>query len=150
MVVLAFPYDGHLVAAVRALPGRRFDWDRREWSAPADDWVALKLREILRGYPELTSSPEVDEWLAGAEDRWVGHVRTTRYDGRGWWSLHTLFGTPPAELRTGAVTDGERLLVPMTSRAALTLQDLPAARFSPGAIRCLECVERGETPPRPG
>ena len=46
-VVLAFPYDGHLVAAVRTLPGRRFDWDRREWIAPADDWVALKLREIL-------------------------------------------------------------------------------------------------------
>jgi SWI/SNF-related matrix-associated actin-dependent regulator of chromatin subfamily A-like protein 1 len=27
-VVMAFPYDGHLVAAVRTLPGRRFDWDR--------------------------------------------------------------------------------------------------------------------------
>ena len=47
-VVLAFPYDGHLVAAVRTLPGRRFDWDRREWSAPADGWVAAKLAEILR------------------------------------------------------------------------------------------------------
>src|SRR6201996_9345058 len=82
-VVLAFPYDGHLVAAVRTLPGRRFDWDSREWSAPADDWVAIKLREILPRYPELTTSPQFDAWLKAAAERWVGHVRTTRYDGRG-------------------------------------------------------------------
>ncbi len=40
-VVLTFPYDAHLVAAVRTLPGRKFDWDRREWSAPADGWVLV-------------------------------------------------------------------------------------------------------------
>ena len=92
-VVLAFPYDGHLVAAVRTLPGRRFDWDRREWSAPADGWVAAKLAEILKHRPELTPhATEFDDWLAGAEQRWVGHVRTTRYDGRGWFALDTLAG----------------------------------------------------------
>ena len=37
-VVLQFPYDGYLVAAVRTIPGRQFDWDTREWRAPADDW----------------------------------------------------------------------------------------------------------------
>src|ERR1700729_2078787 len=94
-VVLPFPYDGHLVAAVRTLPGRRFDWDLREWSAPADGWVAAKLTEILRFRPELTRSPEFDEWLANAEQYWVGHVRTARYDGRGWFALDTLAGTPP-------------------------------------------------------
>lgn len=147
-VVLAFPYDGHLVAAVRTLPGRSFDWDRREWSAPADDWVALKLREILDHYPELSTTAEVDEWLRGAAQRWVGHVRTTRYDGRGWWSLHTLFGKPPeALLATGAITDGERTLVPLTRPAAQQLEELRSARFSPGAVRCLEAIDRGEDPP---
>src|SRR5580658_803504 len=68
-VVLAFPYDGNLVAAVRTLPGRRFDWDRREWSAPADGWVAAKLTEILRGRPELIRTSEFDEWLAATERR---------------------------------------------------------------------------------
>jgi SWI/SNF-related matrix-associated actin-dependent regulator 1 of chromatin subfamily A len=29
VVVLAFPYDPHVVALVRRIPGRRFDWDRR-------------------------------------------------------------------------------------------------------------------------
>ncbi len=147
-VVLAFPYDGHLVAAVRTLPGRMFDWDRREWSAPADDWVALKLREILRHYPELTTSAELDEWLRGADDRWVGNVRTARHDGRGWWALHTLLGRAPAALTAaGAVEHEGRTLVPLTAAAAAALQELQSARFNPAAIRCLELVERGEPVP---
>jgi hypothetical protein len=146
-VVLAFPYDGHLVAAVRTLPGRTFDWDSREWSAPADDWVAIKLREILPHYPELTTSPQFDAWLKGAADRWVGYVRTARYDGRGWWALHTLFGKPPqALLATGAVEDEDRTLIPLTRSAAAELEELSSARFSPAAIRCLELVSRGVTP----
>ena len=115
-VVLAFPYDGHLVAAVRTLPGRRFDWDRREWSAPADGWVAAKLAEILKHRPELQRTAEFDEWLAAAERRWVGHVRTARYDGRGWFALDTLAGTPPDELLDGALELDHRWLVPLTPR----------------------------------
>ena len=105
-VVLSFPYDGHLVNAVRSLPGRKFDWDRKEWSAPADGWVAAKLAEILKFRPELTRTAEFDEWLATAEQYWVGHVRTTRYDGRGWFALDTLAGTPPAGLREGGLEVG--------------------------------------------
>ena len=37
LVVLGFPYDPHIVNVVRAIPGRRFDWDAREWWAPATD-----------------------------------------------------------------------------------------------------------------
>ena len=29
VVVLSFPYDVNLVAAVRAIPGRQFDWDTK-------------------------------------------------------------------------------------------------------------------------
>ena len=94
VVVLAFPYDAALVSAVRTLPGRRFDWDAREWVAPADDWVSVKLRKILHLSPQLTRSPEVDAWLTAASERWIGHVRTSVYDGRGWWALDTLAGSP--------------------------------------------------------
>ena len=38
-VVLAFPYDAGIVARARMMPNRRFDWDAREWIAPANDWV---------------------------------------------------------------------------------------------------------------
>jgi len=145
-VVLAFPYDGHLVAAIRTLPGRRFDWDSREWSAPADDWVAARLAEILRTYPELSRSEEFDGWLAAAEKRWVGYIRTAAFDGRGWWALDTLAGTPPPALTDGAVEQAGRWLVPLTPGKALALQDLREPRFSVAALRCLEAVEHGEEP----
>ncbi len=145
--MLSFPYDAHLVAAVRTLPGRRFDWDLREWSAPADGWVAAKLTEILRFRPELSRSPEFDEWLANAEQYWVGHVRTARYDGRGWFALDTLAGTPPEALREGAIELEGRWLAPLTPEAAAALTELRDPRLSLGARRCLEALEYGEQPP---
>jgi SWI/SNF-related matrix-associated actin-dependent regulator of chromatin subfamily A-like protein 1 len=147
VVVLAFPYDALLVSAVRTLPNRRFDWETREWSAPADDWVSVKLREILHRYPELTSSREVEAWLAAASERWVGHVRTTRYDRRGWWALDTLAGSPPAALRESIVEHEGRKLVPMTRETAGVLAEMAPGRLSLAAVRCLDYAERGETPP---
>ncbi|MGH2863604.1 MAG: SNF2-related protein, partial [Solirubrobacteraceae bacterium] len=146
-VVMAFPYDGHLVAAVRTLPGRRFDWDRKEWSAPADGWVAAKLAEILKYRPELRRTEEFDEWLAAAEHRWVGHVRTARYDGRGWFALDTLAGTPPEVLRKGALELEGRWLVPLTAATAAAILELRDPRLSLGARRCIEALECGEQPP---
>jgi SWI/SNF-related matrix-associated actin-dependent regulator of chromatin subfamily A-like protein 1 len=146
-VVLAFPYDGNLVAAVRTLPGRKFDWDRREWSAPADGWVAAKLTEILRGRPELTRTSEFDQWLEATERRWTGYVRATRYDGSGWFVLDTQGGTPPEALRTGALIQDKRWLVPLTAASTETLLELHDAKFTLGARRCMEALEHGEVPP---
>jgi len=146
-VVLAFPYDGNLVAAIRTLPGRRFDWDRREWSAPADGWVAAKLTEILRGRPELTRTSEFDQWLEATERRWTGYVRATRYDGSGWFVLDTQGGTPPEALRAGALIQDKRWLVPLTAASTETLLELHDAKFTLGARRCMEALEHGEDPP---
>jgi len=146
-IVMAFPYDAHLVAAVRTLPGRRFDWDRKEWSAPADGWVAAKLAEILKHRPELSRTEEFDDWLAAAEHRWVGHVRTARHDGRGWFALDTLAGVPPAEMRAGALELDRRWLVPLTIEAAAALVEMRDPRLSLGARRCIEALECGEQPP---
>jgi SWI/SNF-related matrix-associated actin-dependent regulator of chromatin subfamily A-like protein 1 len=146
-VVLAFPYDGNLVAAVRTLPGRRFDWDRREWSAPADGWVAAKLTEILRGRPELIRTPEFDDWLDATERRWTGYVRAIRYDGHGWFVLDTQGGTPPEALRPGALEQEGRWLVPLTAASTEALSTLHDAKFTLGARRCMEALEHGETPP---
>jgi SWI/SNF-related matrix-associated actin-dependent regulator of chromatin subfamily A-like protein 1 len=145
-VVLAFQYDAAIVAAARTIPNRRFDWDSREWSAPAGDWAGARVAEIVDRFPELTTTPEVDVWLADVRRRWIGTVRTARFDGRGWWALHTLSGTPPAGLSPGSVEDGNRLLVPFTKENAETLVTLGSARLSTAAARCLELVEFGETP----
>ena len=71
IVVLGFPYDAHIVNVVRGIPGRRFDWEAREWWAPVDDWVGVHVAEVLERFPDLTASAEVDAWL-GADPAAVG------------------------------------------------------------------------------
>jgi len=148
VVVLAFAYDAHIVAVVRGIPDRRFDWDSREWSAPASDWAGVHVAEVLDRFPELRASGEVDAWLAGIERRWVGFVRTTRHDGRGWWVLQTRAGTVPAALRDGAIERDERtLLAPLTRAGALELREQRSARLDAGAERCVSALELGDEPP---
>jgi len=147
IVVLAFPYDRQLVEFVRTIPHRRFDWDTREWSAPAEDWTGIKVAELLERFPDLTADAEVMQWLSGIERRWIGYVRTTRYDGRGWWVLDTRAGPVPPELRAGAVQREGKLLVPLTQAAAEVLREQPSARLDIAAERCLSIVEAGEIPP---
>lgn len=147
IVVLAFPYDPHIVGAVRGIPQRRFDWDAREWWAPVDDWCAVHVADVLDRFPDLVPSPEVAAWLAGVERRWVGNVGVTRHDGRGWWALRTRAGTIPAALADGAVEHEGRTLVAMTPAHAEALRDLPSARIDAAAERCITLTELGDAPP---
>lgn len=147
IVVLAFPYERHIVGAVRGIPQRRFDWDRREWWAPVDDWCAVHVADVLERFPELIASEDVQRWLSGIERRWVGSVDVTRHDGRGWWVLRTRAGTVPQELRYGAAERDGATLVPMTEAAAKALRELSSARVSGAAERCLSLAEHGADPP---
>jgi SWI/SNF-related matrix-associated actin-dependent regulator of chromatin subfamily A-like protein 1 len=146
-VILSFPYDRALVDLCRSIPHRRFDWDTREWSAPASDWAAMKVTEALERYPDLAPSPEVLEWLAGVRQRWIGSVSTTRYDGRGWLVLKTLAGPLPEPLTEGAVEHEGRLLAPLRPAAAEALRAQRSAHLDIAAERCLQIVERGGEPP---
>jgi superfamily II DNA or RNA helicase len=149
IVVLSFPYDPHIVASVRSIPQRRFDWDTREWWAPVDDWAGVHVAEVLERFPELTTSAQVDAWLAAIERRWVGIVTTTRHDGRGWWVLRTRAGTVPEALLDGAIEreDGA-LLAPLTAAGAEALADLRGGtRMDGAARRIIASLERGEDPP---
>jgi SWI/SNF-related matrix-associated actin-dependent regulator 1 of chromatin subfamily A len=148
VVVLGFPYDPHIVAVVRQIPHRRFDWDTREWWAPVDDWAAVHVSEVLKRFPKLTSSAQVDIWLKGVGERWVGRVRTTRYDGRGWWVLDTRAGTVPAALLEGSVEVDGKLLAPLTQAGAIALGEARGAKLDGAALRCVLALEHGgEAPP---
>jgi SWI/SNF-related matrix-associated actin-dependent regulator 1 of chromatin subfamily A len=149
IVVLSFPYDAHLVEAVRGIPHRRFDWDAREWWAPVDDWVALHVLDLLGRYPDLTPTDEVAGWLREIELRWIGRVSTTRHDGRGWWVLETRAGPVPEALRPGAVVREEdgALLVPLTEANADVLREQESARLDLAAERCVSTLELGDVPP---
>jgi hypothetical protein len=147
IVVLAFPYDPHIVAVVRGIPNRRFDWESREWWAPADDWAGVHVAEVLERFPELTPSGDVVQWLAGIERRWVARVGTTRHDGRGWWEVRTVAGTLPEALARDAVQRGDATLVPFSREAAEVLDESRSARLNGPAHRCAQVAGRGETVP---
>src|SRR6185436_15021154 len=111
------------------------------WWAPVEDWVAHHVADVLRRFPELVPSEDVEAWLGEVERRWLGRVSTTRYDGRGWFVLETVAGEVPQELLEGAVErpaepaqDGERaapatLLVPLTEPNAHALRAQESARL---------------------
>ncbi|HEY5187389.1 MAG TPA: DEAD/DEAH box helicase [Solirubrobacteraceae bacterium] len=146
-VVLAFPYDRALVELVRTIPHRRFDWDTREWSAPAGDWAALKVTEILDGHPELAAHDTVHEWLAAVRRRWIGSVRTRRHDDRGWLVLRTLAGPLPEALSELVHEYEGEQLAPLTRVVAEALRSERSAHLDVAAERCLQEVEAGREPP---
>jgi len=147
IVVLSFPYDVHIVGAVRGIPQRRFDWDRKEWWAPVDDWCAVHVADVLDRFPDLAPSAEVVTWLEGVDRRWVGSVSVTRHDGRGWWVMRTRAGKLPQDLAELAIEHDGRMLVPMTAENAAALRELSSARIDGPAERCMNLAELGETPP---
>jgi SWI/SNF-related matrix-associated actin-dependent regulator 1 of chromatin subfamily A len=150
IVVLAFPYDPHVVALVRRIPGRRFDWDRREWYAPVDDWAGVHVADVVDRFPELTTSAEVDAWLRAVDRRWVGRITMTRHDGRGWFRLATRAGLVPEALLDGAVEQEDgALLVPLARPAAEAIEELRSARLDGAAQRCLQAVLAGIDPVPP-
>src|SRR5919107_3886709 len=91
-VVFAFPYRPDIVDAMRGIPGRRFDWQTKEWWAPRADAVAPYIRGVLERHPSLSVAPDVEHWLAGAVTGWVGRVTAQRRDGRGNFVLETIAG----------------------------------------------------------
>ncbi|HET9123691.1 MAG TPA: DEAD/DEAH box helicase [Solirubrobacteraceae bacterium] len=148
IVVLSFPYERTLVEMARSIPHRRFDWETREWSAPASDWAALKVEEMLARYPELRAAAPVEQWLRGVRRRWIGNVTTAREDGAGWFVLQTLAGPLPEPVAACARTtpDG-RTLAPLTAEVAEALRAERSARLDPPAERVLQAIEHGEEPP---
>jgi SWI/SNF-related matrix-associated actin-dependent regulator 1 of chromatin subfamily A len=151
IVALSFPYDAWIVHAARTIPGRRFDWDTKEWRAPATDQVGVYVADILARFPDLTSSDEVSEWLRGVDSRWIGNVSTARHDGHGWFLAETRAGQVPAELQEGAIERdaeaGGGLLIPFSAEAATLLREQPAVRLDLAADRCVDAVAIGEDPP---
>ena len=73
-VVFSFPYVREVVDAVRSIPGRRFDWDRKEWWALQADGTAPYVKGVIERHEWLKVHPDVRAWLAEAVTGWVGKV----------------------------------------------------------------------------
>jgi SWI/SNF-related matrix-associated actin-dependent regulator 1 of chromatin subfamily A len=145
-VVFAFPYRADIVDAVRAIPGRRFDWDAKEWWAPQADSTAPYVKGVIERYPALLVADEVSEWLAEAVSGWVGRVGAARLDGRGAFVLETISGELPDELAPLAEERGGRLWLPFAQETAGELLELRGARLDKRALRCATKLQVGQAP----
>ena len=112
--MFAFPYRADMVDAVRAIPGRRFDWDAKEWWAPQADSTAPYVKGVIERFPSLLVAPDVTAWLAEATSGWVGRVGAARLSGRGAFVLETISGELPDELAAVAEERGGRLWLPFS------------------------------------
>jgi len=145
-VVFAFPYRADIVDAVRAIPGRRFDWDAKEWWAPQADSTAPYVKGVIERHPSLVVAPVVAEWLADATSGWVGRAGAARLHGRGAFVLETISGELPDELAAVAEARGGRLWLPFAQATAEALLELRGARLDKRALRCAMRLQVSQAP----
>ena len=133
--------------AVRAIPGRRFDWQAKEWTAPRADATAAYVQGVIERFPELEVADDV-ETVAGARGQGLGRahhrraprrrglVRARRDRGR---AARRAAPRWPSER-------GDRRWLPFTQEVAETLLELPGARMDPRALRCASRLQVGLEP----
>src|SRR3954452_3181799 len=117
-VVFACPYRADIVDAVRSIPGRRFDWEAKEWWAPRADATAAYVKGVLEKHASLSVSPEVEAWLARAVRGWVGRVTAGKVHGAGHFALDKISGELPESLAAVAVDGNGRAWLPFSREVA--------------------------------
>src|SRR5918999_4892542 len=145
-VVFAFPYRPDIVDAVRAIPGRRFDWEAKEWWAPRADATAPYVKGVLERHDSLTVAPDVEAWLARAVKGWVGRVSAGKLNGSGRFVLDTISGKLEEPLAEMSEAAGGRLWLPFTREVAEELLEMSGARLDPRALRCASRLQVGLEP----
>jgi len=145
-LVFSFPIDAELNAAVKRLPRRWFDWQRKHWRVPADPLAAKAVAELLARFPEIVPDPAVLVWMSDS-DRWRAIVSVAALEGRGVFVLRTLSGDPPADLPGEPSAEAEdRRLVPFSPENAAELRGLEGADFDDLARACIRELARGHRP----
>jgi SWI/SNF-related matrix-associated actin-dependent regulator 1 of chromatin subfamily A len=146
-LAFSFAFDENLNAAIKRLPGRRFDWDARRWLVPADRKIGSVLLELFTDYRWLVLAEEVRNWIdtfAG----WHGAVTATEGpDGKPAFAVSTLGGTPPAALLEHGTEHDDWIVLPMDEQSMILLEELDGAILDDRAERSAAIVFEGETPP---
>ncbi len=145
-VVFAFAYRPDVVDAVRAIPGRRFDWEAREWWVPKAEATAPYVKGVVEKHEWLTLSDETELWLARAVTGWVGRVSAGRSQSQGAFLLERIAGELPETLAAQATEAGSRTALPFTKQVAEELEDVVGARFDQRASRSLQQLRVGRQP----
>ena len=123
-MVFHFPFDELLNLAVKRLPGRRFDWETREWSVPCMEHTAPEVAEMLACFPRVVVAPAVTAWLATAAG-WHGLGAVWDVGYGPVLALRSLAGTKPEWIdeRVDETTDDGWLLLPLDEEIAGLARD---------------------------
>ena len=143
-VLFDFPFDEDLNEAVKALPGRLFDWERRVWVVPIDQPLARQLNEILGRHRNLSVDPEIAEWLE-AIDGWEGEVTVDEVGGAPYFAVSTLHGDEPEAFARYERDDQDQILLPFGREAAKLLLDLHGAYLDGSAQSSARAIAAGRS-----
>ena len=149
VVAFGFPYRADLVDVMRAIPGRRFDWDTKEWLIPRTEITAVYVGDALRRFPDLVVEPQVHTWLQAAPKTWLGRVTVRKRGESGEFLVHTMAGPLPEDLAahaTETLTDRDHVL-PFTQEAADALLEHDGTRLDRAAMGCATRLQVGLEPP---
>src|SRR3954452_16545697 len=145
-IVFSFPIDDELNEAVRELPGRWFDWRRKNWRVPASPLLAKPVQGVLARFPELVPSQEVLAWLS-APRLWRAVVTAHQDEhGSGAFLLRTLSGNPPEELELATAVGENALELPFSAESAELLLELERVQLDDLARGCVNDLRLGRTP----
>src|SRR4051794_9050925 len=146
-IVFSFPVDDELNEAVRQLPGRWFDWQRKNWRVPADPRLAKPVKGVLVRFPELVPSREVIDWLSDS-NLWRGAATAHQEEpGAGAFLVRRLSGELPEELAQATRVDDDRLQLPFNAESAELLSELARVQLDDLARACVRDLRAGRPPP---
>ncbi len=144
-LVFSFPVDEELNEAVRQLPGRWFDWRRKNWRVPAEPRAAKGVEAVLARFPELEPSPQVLEWLRDA-GRWRALVTVLKHEGSGAFVMRTLSGDVPSGIDGALAVAEDRLVFPFDRESAEQLSRLQGVELDDLARACVADLRAGRDP----
>ena len=153
VVVFSFPYRADLVDAMRAIPGRRFDWVEKEWSVPQHEATAVYVADVLARWPDLLVAGDVRAWLGGVPSGWLGRVGVRKRHGAGEFAIRTVAGDLPPGLAEHATPEDDEAgrrewSLPFTQRGADALLEEPGAKLTAAALSCATRLQVDIAPPR--
>jgi SWI/SNF-related matrix-associated actin-dependent regulator 1 of chromatin subfamily A len=146
-IVFSFPVHDELNDAVRQLPGRWFDWRRKNWRVPADPRLAKPVQGVLARFPELEPSRGVLDWLSDSA-LWRAVVTVHQDEhGSGAFLLRTLSGDPPEELEGATAVAENRFELRFSGESAELLTELGRVELDDLARACVNDLVAGRPPP---
>jgi SWI/SNF-related matrix-associated actin-dependent regulator 1 of chromatin subfamily A len=144
-LVFDHPFDEQFNEVVKRLPGRWFDWRRKNWRVPASPRLSKAVERLLERFPGLVPAPEVLAWLSDSV-RWRALVSVIAHEGAGAFLVRTISGEPPTALPAGIETGEDRLAIPFAAGSAATLARLDGVELDDQARACARELAAGGAP----